>query len=335
MPTTLRHLAMLRRIPRAPAFITTPDLRSALESLDYTVDIRTVQRDLEALSSVFPLYCDTSSKPFRWQWLAGGEVFDIPGIDAHSALVFKLAGMFLEPLLPVSAMETLMPYFRCADRVLGESGARCGSWSDKVRVLPRGQRLLMPDVSRTVLDGIHQGLFFGRMVKILYKSRGKQDFKEYLINPLGLVLRNGLIYLVCTFSGYEDIRQLLLHRMRQAEVVNEPCAVPDGFDLDGYIQDQEFDLARGRPDIPLRFRFRAVPASALYETPLSADQVITPLADRQWVEVSATVADTDQLRWWLLGFGNQVEVLEPVALREEFCAIAQDMGRLYAASDSV
>ncbi len=61
MPTTLRHLAMLRRIPRAPGFIATPDLRSALESLDYAVDIRTVQRDLEALSSIFPLHCDTSS----------------------------------------------------------------------------------------------------------------------------------------------------------------------------------------------------------------------------------------------------------------------------------
>ncbi len=121
-------------------------------------------------------------------------------------------------------------------------------------------------------------------------------------------MRNGLLYLVCTFSGYQDVRQLLLHRMQQAEVANEPCAVPDGFDLDGYIRDQGFDLARGRPDIHLRFRFRCVPANALYETPLSADQVITPLADKQWVEVSASVADTDQLRWWLLGFGNQVEV---------------------------
>lgn len=46
MSTTLRHLAMLRRIPRAPAFISTPDLRCALETLDYTVDIRTVQRDI-------------------------------------------------------------------------------------------------------------------------------------------------------------------------------------------------------------------------------------------------------------------------------------------------
>ena len=62
---------------------------------------------------------------------------------------------------------------------------------------------------------------------------------------------------------------------------------------------------------------------------MSTDQVISPLADSQWVEVSATVADTDQLRWWLLGFGNQVEVLEPVELREEFRAIACGLRDMY------
>ncbi len=330
MPTTLRHLAMLRRIPRAPAFITTPDLRSALENLDYTVDIRTVQRDLEALSSVFPLYCDTSSKPFRWQWLAGGEVFDIPGIDAHSALVFKLAGMFLEPLLPVSAMETLMPYFRCADRVLGVTGAKCGSWKDKVRVLPRGQRLLVPDVDGEILNTVHQGLFFGRQIMISYRARNMPEAREYVVNPLGLVLRNGLLYLVVTFNQYQDIRQLLLHRMERAELTNEPCSRPDGFDLDAYIQSQGFDILRGGPDFHIKFRFKATPAAALHETPLSQDQVITPPEDKEWVQVSATVADTEQLRWWLLGFGSQVEVLEPLELREEFREYSKQMARLYA-----
>lgn len=329
MPTTLRHLAMLRRIPRAPGFIATTDLRSALENLDYTVDIRTVQRDLEALSSIFPLHCDTSSKPYRWQWLAGAEILDIPSLDANSALVFKLAEMFLGPLLPLAAMETLMPYFRCADRVLGETGAKCGSWKDKVRVLPRGQRLLVPDVDRDILNTVHQGLFFGRQVTVAYRPREKPEPREYTVHPLGLVLRNGLLYLVATINHYRDIRQLLLHRMERAELTTEPCGRPEGFDLDAYIQSQGFDILRGGPDFHIKFRFKATPAGALYETPLSEDQIITPLEDKEWILVSATVADTDQLRWWLLGFGSQVEVLEPLELREEFREFSNQMSRLY------
>lgn len=329
MPTTLRHLAMLRRIPRAPGFIATPDLRCALESLDYTVDIRTVQRDLEALSSVFPLYCDTSSKPFRWQWLAGAEILDIPGLDADSALVFKLAEMFLGPLLPLAAMETLMPYFRCADRVLAGTGANCGSWKDKVRVLPRGQRLLVPDVDRDILNTVHQGLFYGRQIAVAYRPREKPEPREYAVHPLGLVLRNGLLYLVATINHYRDIRQLLLHRMERAELTSESCGRPDGFDLDAYIQSQGFDILRGGPDICIKLRFQATPATALHETPLSQDQVITSLEDKDWVLVTATVADTDQLRWWLLGFGSQVEVLEPTELRKEFRGIVSDLCQMY------
>jgi predicted DNA-binding transcriptional regulator YafY len=35
------------------------------------------------------------------------------------------------------------------------------------------------------------------------------------------------------------------------------------------------------------------------------------------VRVSATVLDTKELRWWLLGFGDQVTVLGPARLRDQ------------------
>ena len=43
------------------------------------------------------------------------------------------------------------------------------------------------------------------------------------------------------------------------------------------------------------------------------------------LEIVATVHDNPQLRWWLLAFGDQVEVLKPASLREEFLKIAQAM----------
>ena len=49
---------------------------------------------------------------------------------------------------------------------------------------------------------------------------------------------------------------------------------------------------------------------------LSEDHRTTEQSDGR-ILVEATVADTSQLRWWLLGFGSQVEVLEPISLREE------------------
>tara|TARA_Y100000590_G_scaffold353552_1_gene406513 strand:+ start:501 stop:761 length:261 start_codon:yes stop_codon:yes gene_type:complete len=55
----------------------------------------------------------------------------------------------------------------------------------------------------------------------------------------------------------------------------------------------------------------------LYETPLSENQKINDEKNGN-LRVYATVADTEQLRWWLLSFGEHVEVMNPVFLRNEF-----------------
>jgi predicted DNA-binding transcriptional regulator YafY len=47
------------------------------------------------------------------------------------------------------------------------------------------------------------------------------------------------------------------------------------------------------------------------------------------VRLQATVPDTAQLRWWLKGFGNEVEVLEPTAIREEFTLLSESMNKIY------
>ena len=49
----------------------------------------------------------------------------------------------------------------------------------------------------------------------------------------------------------------------------------------------------------------------------------TALQEDGRILVEATVSDTADLRWWLLGFGSSVEVLEPTSLREQFREQAQ------------
>ncbi len=67
--TILRQWAMLRNIPPAPRKISTGMLRERLIEEGYSVDIRTIQRDLGKLSLLFPLYCDGRSKPWGWSWM--------------------------------------------------------------------------------------------------------------------------------------------------------------------------------------------------------------------------------------------------------------------------
>ena len=72
----------------------------------------------------------------------------------------------------------------------------------------------------------------------------------------------------------------------------------------------------------------------LNESKLTENQQITPLENGASL-FKATVRDTGQLRWWLLGFADQIEVLSPKSLREEFKIKALNMARKYAVDGSV
>jgi predicted DNA-binding transcriptional regulator YafY len=119
----------------------------------------------------------------------------------------------------------------------------------------------------------------------------------------------------------------VLHRVHHAEVLEAPAIVPEGFDLDRYIQEGEFAYPVGEP-IHLEAVFSRGAHLHLHDTPLSADQVITELDDER-VLLRATVENTAELRWWLLGFGELVEVRAPADLREEFRTRAMAMAAIY------
>jgi predicted DNA-binding transcriptional regulator YafY len=135
------------------------------------------------------------------------------------------------------------------------------------------------------------------------------------VRPLGLVAKGPLLYLVCTLWDYADVRQLALHRIRNAQPTDTPVTAPPGFDLDQYILEGEFHYPVG-PEIKLEARFHRGAAAHLHETPLSTDQTITDL-DVDQLPVTATVRDAEQLHWWLMGFGDLVVAIAPATLRAE------------------
>jgi len=329
---TLRYLAMLRCVPRRPGKISASAMRERLVEQGFEVTLRTVQRDLHHLSGMFPLISDEPAKPTGWSW--SGAVEDLPAMEPHTALAFVLAQRFLEPLLPPATLAALAPHIARAEAVLDNLGrSGLGAWPGKVRVVPRGQRLLPAPIDPRVLEVVYAALLGGRCFDARYRPRGAAGAVDYEVNPLGLVFRDAVVYLVCTLWDYQDVKQLALHRFDGARVLDQWVQVPRGFDLDDYLASGAFayPVTADRP-VRLVALFDADAAKHLRETPLAADQRLRDEPDKR-VRLRATVADTSELRWWLLGFGDQVEVVKPVAMRREFARIAGAMAKRYRRAD--
>jgi len=338
METMLRHWTLLRAVPRLPRKIDAKALTERLADAGFDVSKRTVERDLNKLSETFPLVSDEARTGRGWSWMRDADPFDVPGMDPEAALTFRILERFSSHLLPRSVLRRLDPHLRRAHEILDELEVAAGPrvWPQRIRVLPRTIDLQAPEVAPGVVEVVYRALLEGHRFTARYRPRvaGGDTIRQYEINPLGLVFRDQVAYLVCSLWNYDDVIQLVLHRFEDAELLDAERREPDGFDLDEYIAAGHFHIRESGEPLALRVRFAGDAAYHLYETPLSDDQVLRPREDGR-VDLSATVLDTAQLRWWLLGFGAGVEVLGPPALREELAAEARAMARRYGvAADS-
>lgn len=307
---------MLREIPRHPRRVSTAVILERLLAAGFDATLRTVQRDLVKLSASLPLLGD-DAKPQGWSWQADAPQFDLPTLEPHTALVFHLAEHYLRPLLPSASLDYLSPWFRTADGVLDNQSTEIADWRAKVRVLAPGQPLLPPAIDPEVHRVVTQALLANQRVGVRYRPRDATEDRQYEASPLGLVVRDQVIYLVCTLRDYSDVKQLILSRIQAAELLDKPVKRQASFNLDVYIAQGEFGIAvkPGRK-IKLVAEFDREAAYTFMERPLAADQVVEELDDRT-VRLTAMVPDTLELRRWLVGFGPHAFVKAPAGLHDE------------------
>ena len=328
--TMLRNLAMLQAIPVHPRTRSTRRIGDELRARnpEYDVTERTLQRSLDRLSGLFPIACEARGRANHWFWTDRDALTQIPAMSESTAFVLRMAAEHLQPVMPPSALRRLEPYFRHADRVL--QGTALGRWPEKAAIIGQGPPLEPPPILDEVQEAVYLALMNNRQVEVVYNSRSQPGVRTIVLDPLGIVARAGFVYLVATVDGYNDVRHFVLHRMSRPELLDSRSRTPSGFSLSRHVgSDRQFSYPRNPGTLELRAAFEPGTAVHLRESRLARDHRAADMEDGR-VLVEATVADTADLRWWLLGFGSAVEVLGPAPLRAEFREQAEAMRALYA-----
>jgi predicted DNA-binding transcriptional regulator YafY len=328
--TLIRQWHMLRLVPRYPQKVTVRDIHGVLRSDGFEVTVRTVQRDLNELSLVFPLTVDDREKPFGWSWQKNSPSFNLPGLTTPEALTLSLAEQHLKSLLPVSMMNQLKPYFDAAHQSLNAEPQpqRGRSWLDKVRTVPPTQPLIPPKVLPEAQAVITEALLHERQVDIKYRKRGEKKDTSYRAHPLALIQRGPMLYLYCRLFDYEDERILAMNRIISAIILEEVADYPNNFSIDERVESGIWSFGDGNK-IGIELLFESGSGDHLLESQLSKDQQTEEL-DGGRLKITATVPDTPQLRWWLMGFGSSVEVILPADIRSEFANTAALLHNKYS-----
>ncbi len=313
-------LELLKRIPRQRK-IDSRELQIQLKEAGYERDMRTIQRQLESLCLHFDIERDDTSRPYGYRWKEAAPGLSLPGLTEQESLLMTLAEQHLHHQLPASLMKSLQGFFDQARRNLspmhsGAAVARAREWLSKVRVVSTTLPMLPPKIKPEVFEQVSQALYNNCWLEITYTNAVRKRTQAKVM-PLGLAQQGVRMFMPCRFEGYDDTRNLALHRIQSAKCSNLSFQRPVDFDLQAYDDNGRFAFGVGG-QIAVHLWINDDLTVLLAESPLATNQVITPhLGQKGGSELKATLIDSSLLVWWIRSQGQGVEVLGPERLIDD------------------
>lgn len=324
-----RQWEMLRLIPRYPTQIAASQLTSKLQDRGYNINKRSVERDLWMFEEMFGLQVDDRDRTYGWSWPKDAAIWNLPAMNDEQALSLYMLERHIKVMLPPTVLDSLAPLLKAARERLKTShnSKALRDWPDKVRVRPPAQPLKPCHVDPKVHEAVSLALLNNQWLEVSYQGRGKNEPSKHFVSPLAYIMRGPMLYLVCRYEDHDDNRLLAACRIKKAERLDRTFSRPEDFSIDDYIAEGHVDYGDG-DQIKVELLFDPESGRHLQETPLSDDQVISESKDGR-LRVTATVADTPQLKWWILGLGRYVETVKPASLRNAIAAEVVSMSKLY------
>lgn len=313
-----RQWRLLQLIER-PAGITVDDAASELGC-----HRRTIWRDLRVLQDAsFPIYDERAADGPRGVWRV------TPGFKAQLPLKLTLAEvaallMSRDLLAPLGA-GVLGPSVGAAfEKIGGLLSKDARDLLDRMRETV-GVRVFGAKLQTPIADfipGLQSALLERRTVRIRYYSYSRDEETERTIDPYHLTYFNGGLYLVAHCHLRRDVRVFAVERIRALDVLRARFTRPPGFDVQEYLR-AAWGILRGDL-VTVKVVFSTSAARYIKERFWHPSQKLRDLDDGR-LEVTLRVADTLEVRRWILGYGVQAEVLEPASLREALRAEAEAM----------
>ena len=176
-----------------------------------------------------------------------------------------------------------------------------------------------------------QAVWRGRRLRVAYASWRGTSERE--LEPLGLVLKAGAWYLAAREAGQAEVRTWRLASVRGLTVLGTGFRRPRGFDLARHWQASlaQFEAARR----PLRACVLASPRALVWlanarhpGVPMEAPPHVR--VPPGWRCLAVPLESVEHGARQILGYGAEVEAIEPAALRAEVGRLAKAVGKRHA-----
>jgi len=325
----IRLIHILTFIPTEPNYITTKEIKVKLEKLnpESNVSLRTIQRDVTKLCSFLSIIRYEKG----WCFTANTKLFQLPNMNFQAALGFKLINKFFERMLPPSITDFLNPYVERAEEILNSDTSKIfyKEWSEKVAIIDTNP-LITLKIDKEIVTVVYEALFKKKKLNILEYQKRDLSIESFETDPLGLVFRENNIYLVCSSKKYDYPVIRALHRIKKAEIINQEAIIPKDFKLKSYLK--AFDWLVSDHKFKFKAEINKKISNQFYEKMIAEDQKITPCENGNII-IEATIEDSNRIRFFLYSLADNIRIIKPKKLIDEFRIISKNMNSFYSLDD--
>ncbi len=309
--------------------ITARELAERLE-----VSERTIYRDLEALGTAgVPVY--TERGPGGGCVLAEGYRTGLTGLTETEVRTLFMSGspgpladLGMGKALEAALLKLLaalpQTHRRNIERARQRIHLDAAAWSYSEETVPH---------LHAILEAIWQDM----KLRLVYR-KNERDISERIIEPLGLVAKAMIWYLVALLPNGE-LRTFRVSRILEAEPTGDYFQRPESFDLASYWVEacRQFESSWLRYQATLRFS-----PEIIADLPFIFGESITTLIEQAdppdaqgWIPLTLSFESFEAARTRVLGLGTSVEVLSPLELRQSVIQFAKGIAAFYSERENV
>lgn len=166
-------------------------------------------------------------------------------------------------------------------------------------------------------------------VRIVYDSLTEEEIIRTRLDPYELLFSRRSWYAIGRSSLHRENRTFNVGRVLQLQQLEESFRLPRGFSIERYLGNAWHLIPESGPDHNVLVRFSKMVARNVAEVAWHKTQKVSFNEDGT-MDFSVTVSGLKEISWWILGYGDQAQVLRPAKLRKMIAQRAAKMVEQYA-----
>ena len=166
-----------------------------------------------------------------------------------------------------------------------------------------------------------------KRLRLTYRSQKSGATGDLIVDPYALTFRRHSWYCLAFSRAHGKVIQLKPIRIAGIEETGETFDPPKDFSVERFYE-KSWEVWAGGEDVTVKVRFSPRVAPMIRESQRHPSQQIEELPGGGLI-FTVTVSGTEEIGSWILGWGSEAEVIEPLELRAKMLETGEELVRTY------